>query len=404
MFGDVPLVLVEDERALQDAAQAMHEQRIIALDIEADSFHHYREKVCLLQFSIPGRDYIVDPLAVPDLSPLGPILADRDRIKVLHGADYDVVSMKRDYGFICRNIFDTMIAARFLNSSHLGLADLLLNNFDVEIDKQYQRHNWARRPLLPEHLDYARGDTHWLLALRELMIYRLERVGWLEAVLEEGRRLEQREWAGRGSHPGDFLRVKGATALDERGKHVLRALYEYRDGCARQMDRPVFKVIPDPVLVAVSRRRPQSVEELVGIVRRRSALMRQHGEGLLRAVATGLADERELPEPPPGRRRRSGLGSGPSLLLERMRTWRNLKAKRVSLPPSLVASNGLLKEIGRHLPKSSEELRAIDELRDWQVDAFGEEILEIVRNAVAERPAPGSGRRRSRRRRRRKNG
>ena len=190
--------------------------------------------------------------------------------------------------------------------------------------------------------------------------------------------------------------------LDERGKHVLRALYEYRDGRARNMDRPVFKVIPDPVLVAVARRRPESREELVGIVRRSSALMRQHGEGMLRAVSAGLADERELPEAPPSRRRRAGLGSGPTLLLERLRTWRNLKAKQVSLPPSLLASNSVIKEIGRHLPQSEEKLRAIDELRDWQVTAFGDDILENVEAALAERPAPGSGRRRSGRRRRRK--
>ena len=185
MFKLTPLIMVEDQQTLVEVARSLLDQPAISVDTEADSLHHYQEKVCLIQISDHTRDIIVDPLQVPDLSPLAEVFSNPAMVKIFHGADYDVVSLKRDHGFETRNIFDTMLACQFLGFPRIGLADLINRFFGIEIDKRYQRHDWAQRPLMPEHLDYARGDTHWLLALREILTYKLEKVGRLEHVLEE---------------------------------------------------------------------------------------------------------------------------------------------------------------------------------------------------------------------------
>ena len=177
MFGDTQLIMVEDDEALIAAVDSMRGAPVVGVDTEADSFHSYQEKVCLVQLSDLNRDYIVDPLKVADMSPLGEIMADPATIKVLHGADYDIVSLKRDFGFQFDNVFDTMISAQFLGFDGVGLADLIRRFFGHKIDKKFQRHDWSKRPLLPEHLDYARGDTHWLPALRELLELFLRRIG-----------------------------------------------------------------------------------------------------------------------------------------------------------------------------------------------------------------------------------
>src|SRR5690606_8131217 len=127
----------------------------------------------------------------------------------------------------------------------LGLADLIGRYFGWEIDKQYQRHNWAARPLLPEHLDYARGDTHWLLALREILRRDLIKSGRIGHLEEECRILEKREWAGRTFDEDGWMRIKGSNQLDDTSKRILKYLYLYRDSEARASDRPTFKVIPD---------------------------------------------------------------------------------------------------------------------------------------------------------------
>ncbi len=401
MFGDVPLVLVDTDEALASAVAAMRGLPAIAVDLEADSFHHYREKVCLIQVSIPGTDYVIDTLAVSSLEPLGELLRDPQLVKVLHGADYDVVSLKRDYDIALAGLFDTMIAAQFLNLPRLGLADLLGSSFGVEIDKKYQRHDWARRPLLPEHLEYARGDTHWLLALREVFQYRLDRAGWTDAVAQECRLLEQRVWQGRTPDPGDFLRIKGARDLDMRAVRVLRVLYEYREQQAKAMDRPVFKVIPDRVLLTIAHRRPRDVDALGAIIRKSSALMRQHGQGLVAAVAAGLDDDRPLPEAPQKRKPRSRSGPASAPVVERLRTWRSERVKRDNLPPAIIGSNAVLRELARALPASLEELAELPDVRAWQVERYGKEIIEIVSDGL-EAAKPQSKSRRRRRRRRKK--
>ena len=149
---DSPLVMVEDADALAKMCERLKARSVIGVDTESDSMHHFQEKVCLIQISDVDTDYIVDPLAVKDLSPLGEIINDPKVLKVLHGADYDIVSLKRDYGFTFRNLFDTMIAAQFLGFVKFGLADLVRDTFGVFMDKKFQTHDWASRPLLGEHL------------------------------------------------------------------------------------------------------------------------------------------------------------------------------------------------------------------------------------------------------------
>ena len=185
MFDLTPLVHVTDPEALADVANTLAEARVIGVDTESDSFYSYQERVCLIQLSDAHADYIIDPLAVEDLSALAPIMANPDIVKVLHGADYDIVCLRRDFSFAFVNVFDTLIASQLLGFERIGLADLIGRFFGHEIDKQYQRHDWSRRPLLPEHIEYARGDTHFLLALREIMERKLTHAGRSRHMEEE---------------------------------------------------------------------------------------------------------------------------------------------------------------------------------------------------------------------------
>src|SRR6059058_1936782 len=137
----------------------------VAVDTEADSLHCYREKLCLLQISLPGRDYIVDPLANVDLAPLRTAL-ERKEI-VLHGADFDLRLLRRGLTFTAQRIFDTVIGARLLGIREFSLAALVRRYFDSELGKGSQKANWARRPLSARMLEYAMNDTHYLLPLAE---------------------------------------------------------------------------------------------------------------------------------------------------------------------------------------------------------------------------------------------
>jgi len=192
-----PPLLVADEDSLGRLVDALAEHPVVAVDTESNSLHAYRERVCLIQFSTPAADYIVDPIRLLDLNTLAPFFANPDQQKVFHAAEYDLICLGRDYRFAFTNIFDTMSAARTLGWPQVGLAAILGTQFGVTMSKKHQRADWKRRPLTPEQLDYARFDTHYLVALRDKQLEALTASGqWPEAnskCLPSGRK-EGRRW------------------------------------------------------------------------------------------------------------------------------------------------------------------------------------------------------------------
>ncbi len=404
MFGDTPLTIVEDNATLLEAVQALSAAPVLGVDTEADSFHRYQEKVCLIQVSDNHQDFIIDPLKLDDLSPLGPLFSDPTKVKVLHGADYDIVSLQRDFGFRFSNIFDTMLAAQFIGLPRIGLADLIHHYFGHKVDKKYQRHDWSRRPLMHEHLEYARGDTHFLAALHEILTRRLRQGRRMRALEEECELLELREWTGRKADPAAFLRVKGSKELNVQEKRVLWALWDFRDGMARDRDRPAFKVMSDHILRDLAKAQPEDLDQLAENFKKGSSLVRRYGDGLVEAVMKGKADEREIPKPTSKQRRKrpKGNGGGASIdrLLGPLKEWRNQVVQQEQLNPVVVANNTLLKEIARAAPEDLEALTAVPGIRKWQVREYGEALVGVVKN----QDAPPKSRKRRRRRRNNRGG
>ncbi|HSH39253.1 MAG TPA: ribonuclease D, partial [Chthoniobacterales bacterium] len=170
-------VITNDAQLAAMLPQLDHADRI-AVDTEADSLHCYYEKLCLIQLSFDGRDYLVDPLAGFDLSPLATALADKEI--VLQGADFDLRLLKRSINFTASRIFDTVIAARLLGIREFSLAALVERYFGVTLKKGSQKANWAQRPLPREMAEYAVNDTHYLLPLANQLDEELQAKGRYE--------------------------------------------------------------------------------------------------------------------------------------------------------------------------------------------------------------------------------
>lgn len=391
MFHNTPLVMVETTEALAPVAERLQNARVIGIDTESNSFYAYQERVCLLQITDEIGDIIVDPLKVKDMSALGPAMADPSIVKVLHGADYDVVSLKRDFGWQFENLFDTLLAAQFLGLPKFGLGDLITRFFGWEIDKAYQRYDWTLRPLLPQHIDYARGDTHFLLALREIMTSRLKKTGRYSHFVEECGLLARREWTGKTQDPADFLRVKLSQDLNDDELRVLRQLYRYREEQGRAQDRPVFKIIPDDVLVMLAQRQPQTEDELERDLPGKGNLKRRYGRGLVDAILVGIEDAEPIPTKlKPDRNRSRGprtrlKGRNAERALNDLKAWRNnLTDTDNTLSAHNTVSNTILKTIAATRPRSLDELRDINDVRVWQVEMFGDQILTVLDQADAD--------------------
>jgi len=275
-------ILVNDASGIASLVEVLSAEPVIAVDTESNSFHVYRERVCLIQVSTRSADYVVDPLAT-DPRLLGTVLA-RARSVVLHGADYDVRCLKREYGFQLPGLFDTMTAARRLGRAGLGLSSLVEQHFGVRLAKDSQRSDWGRRPLSADQVSYAALDTHFLLPLHDLLSRELAERGLVEHAHEEFARIASVEPRPKVFDPDGWTRLKAARGLDARGRAILRALWIAREERASALDRPPFKVMPEQAMVEVARRRPGSPDQLLRIPGISQVVVRRMGEAVLEAV------------------------------------------------------------------------------------------------------------------------
>jgi ribonuclease D len=352
------------ERLVRDLSR----QERIAVDTESNSLHAYRERVCLIQFSTPEADYVLDPFAFNDLSALGPILSDPRIEKIFHAAEYDIICLRRDYGFTFNSIFDTMQAGRILGRKQAGLDRLLEDKFGIKVNKRFQKADWGVRPLSPDLLLYARIDTHYLIPLRDLLKAELEETGlwplaqedFIMACNPNGQkpRAESPYWG----------RFSARRDLTPRDLTVLSELVALREQLAARMDRPPFKVLDDDRLIAIARATPASLDELneIGLTARQ---MQNWGRSILEAVQRGQTNplvQRVTPQRP---------GEVYLKRLEKLKSWRKKVAAEMDVESDVVLPRPLLLALAEHGPDG---VKLVMDPSPWRLEHFGPQILKAL--------------------------
>jgi ribonuclease D len=380
--------LIEDQGGLDDLLRLLEGEAEIAVDTEADSFFSYREKVCLIQVTAAEQDFLIDPLADVDLSGLGGILADPGKVKIFHDGEYDVLILQRDYGFKFGGLFDTRIAASALGSQSPGLASVLEQHFGVVLDKSMQRSNWGARPLTDRQIDYARLDTHYLHDLMAEQTAQLEAAGRMEILQGECRRLEALEAQRVEFNPDEWVRLKGARTLSPDARQAARELVILRDRLACEADEPLFRIMNNQALLAIAAARPANAHELAEIQGISWRQVRKMGEDILAALerARELGPLKKLPQLPP-KDGTGGLDPYEAELYDRLKGWRRDRSEKEGFDASLVLNRHTLVHLAKEVPRTREALAAVDGLLDWQVERFGAELLELLRDFACDRAA-----------------
>lgn len=395
-----PPELIDSNAALARALEQLDSQREIAVDTEADSFYSYREKVCLVQITAGERDWLVDPLAGLDLTPLGRLFADPGKIKVFHDGEYDILILKRDWRFEFKNLFDTRIAEAALGVESPGLAAVLRARFGVELDKSMQRSDWSSRPLSAKQIQYARLDTHFLIALMNSQRPELDARGRAMIVEGECLRLERLRPVEAVFSADDFIKLKGARALDLAAQRRLRELYAMRHELADAADLPAFKVLGNETLLAIAERDPRSLHELERSVGLSPKQARRIGDALMAALARAAElGPLERSPTPPSRDGADGMNEAEVELHERLKEWRRERGIELGIDSSLVINRHVLLKLAKQRPGSAAELEAVEGLMPWQREMFGDSLLALIEKAWREIPATlAAGRRRRPRR------
>lgn len=180
-FDDTPFTFVESLNGLHSLLDQLKQSEEIAIDLEYHSYRSYYGFVCLMQVSNRQQDWVVDclmPEIRANLEILNEVFTDPNIVKVLHGAESDIVWLQENFHLYIVNLFDTFHASRALELPRHSLAFLLSAYCDFTADKRYQLADWRIRPLPAEMLHYARSDTHFLLFIYDQL---------REALLEKGK-------------------------------------------------------------------------------------------------------------------------------------------------------------------------------------------------------------------------
>jgi len=377
---------IQTQSGLDSLVGRMRAASRVALDTEADSLHHYYEKVCLIQVGFDGTVAAVDPLAGLDLSRFLRVLADKPII--VHGGDYDCRMLRRSFGFRPhRELFDTVLAAQLLGYTHYSLPALAARLVGVHLTKKGQKTDWARRPLTPAQLTYALDDVRHLEVIADRLgqaLDALDRSEWhrqacrqmVAASESPARRTAAQRW-----------RVKGIHGLTPRQLVFVRAIWLWREREARRVDRPAFKILSVPALVDLA---VWASDHPHSRLAEGPALPRSCRGHRCQSLQRAIEHARRLPPSrwPSPRKAQPRLEEDPSIrtVMHALRDGRDALAHAMELPPSILAPRAALLAIARHRPVTKAELMACSSLLGWQAKLLKPVVEKALRDTLPRRP------------------
>jgi ribonuclease D len=371
---------IETEEDLQALGERLRSCTWVALDSESNSGFVYEERLCLLQINTDDRLWAVDLTALPlgrnGLDPIRDPLEDPAIRVVLHGGEFDVGCLKRDYDLSLRGVWDSQQAASFLGWEKTGYGAVVEEVCGVKLPKDFARYNWGKRPLDPAPLRYALDDVHYLPRVGRRMFELVEEADLLEEVEIANRVVEGSTWNG-GFRPEGALSLKGARALGPESRSVLWSLYSWRNSVARELDLPAGRVINNATLLALSRNPATTLEDLKKVGLSSRIRSRFAGELLQR-----IAEARRVPPPIIEATRRERPDPEVQRRGDRLKVWRRGEASRRGVPLQVVLPVVAMRHLQRH---GAVDLQSVPQLGPKRIDRYGRELEKVCQSRVVER-------------------
>ena len=352
--------LIQDEAALNLLVQKARQTDAVALDTEFVWERTYYPQLGLIQIALSDEEcYLIDPIAIKDLSPLGKLLSDRSVIKILHDAPQDLTILQSATGAVPQNIFDTRLAAGFSDfPATLSLANLIKELLDIDLAKTETRTNWLKRPLTESQVDYALDDVRYLRAIRVLLLTRIigpKIKSWLQ---EELNLLNNPANYNGITDNGRYRKIRGSSSLGRQGLAILKNLAIWRDGMAQKRDRPRGHIITDIGLIEISKLQPEDVECLAGKTSLSEKAIARYGKNLIAIISATKEQDSSLY---PLQKQPARLNNNEKKTLENLNGLISLKCDLLGIAPSLIGNSSELKQLTKTLqankPKEIEPLR-----------------------------------------------
>lgn len=368
--------MIAEPSALTQLCTRIARSAHVALDTEFHTERTYSPRLMVVQLAFDDGAVIVDPLALPDLSPLVAALAQTTVVG--HALSSDLKIFADRFDVVPPEVFDTQVAAAFLGyGMQISLADLVRELEHVRLAKSQTVSDWSTRPLTPKQLEYLVDDVAHLLPMYRKLVTRLESAGRLAWALEECEALGDIE-RYRSDERRAYLRMPGAMRMSRRELAVLSEIVKLRDDQARARDLPPKYIIPDDVVSGLATLRPKRVEDLEQLRRFDAGSRRALGKAIVEAVARAEAlPEDALPERPA-----RPLGSSRDTLAALMGVVVGEIAREHELPQSLLVPRAALDRVAREIPNNVAEFERALELSHWRLTLVGEPLWRLLSGEV----------------------
>jgi len=363
--------LIQNEADLETLVHRARKTDAVALDTEFVWERTYYPQLGLIQIALSDEDcYLIDPIAIQNLQPLGKLLSDRGVIKIFHDAPQDLAILQRATGTTPQNIFDTRLAAGFSNlPATLSLVNLVQQLLDITLSKEETRTNWLQRPLSAEQTRYALDDVRYLRAVRVILLNRI--IGpKIKSWLQEELNLLNNPASYSGPPDNErFLKIRGHSHLDRQGLAVLKNLTTWREGVARKVDKPRGHIIKDTILLEIAQKKPVAPTNLKPQTGLSEKAVSKYGKTITAIVETTL----EQPESTyPELHHFIRLTKNEKASMENLNKLITLKCELLGIAPGLLGNVSELKSLVKTINSAKKDIP--EQLR--QTDGWRKHFLE----------------------------
>ncbi|MCC5815233.1 MAG: HRDC domain-containing protein [Leptospira sp.] len=374
-------IMVDSPKNLELALFNLKNSPILSIDTESSGYFTYFARVCLIQITAKGKNYIIDPLKIEKLDPLAEIFADPKVLKIFHSAYDDIRAIKIDYGFPFVNVADTMLSSRYLGMEHNSLLALVEHYHNKKLEKEYQKSNWEMRPLKVKQLEYAALDTAYLESIWEKMEKELKDRKLYEEAKSEFEFVANEDMtpkSGESFNLAKFPDIANFTPLD-RGK--IQVILQFREEKAKRLNKAPFRVLNN-----------EAITRLIGTEMLEDNFVKTLGKKDGAELYLIMKESKIEPIETSELNKRVGedLEGSEREVFRRLKKWKEHIQKIRKMEHSLLPSGKHLIEIINRSPQNLQELGEMKILSDWKVQNYGPSILAALKGDSFEDKVPNN--------------
>jgi ribonuclease D len=363
-------IIIDNKKGMELLTVNLGSSEILSIDTESSGYFSYYSKVCLIQISTKGKNYIIDPLSKVDLDLLKPIFKNQKILKIFHSATDDIKALKRDFGFDFNHIADTLYSSKLLNLEHNSLNYLVEYYHNVKLSKTEQKSNWEKRPLDKQQLQYAALDTAYLESIWEKMKLELEKSNLIDEATSEFKKITEDIYKTKEStHEVFWYKFPNILKFTPEQRRNIYDILVYRDEKAKKANKAPFRIFNNDFIIKIIKPEFRSEEKIAEVLGKKEA---QTIFNILSNPSGPPLNKSDIPKFD------SDTTEEEDLKLKNLHKWREKIMKHRGVDHSMILSNKQMIHLIRNEPKSLDDLTNSGFLSEWKVQNYGKSLLKAL--------------------------